>query len=114
MAETVCRRTRCCKPGAQGVSGEIGARAVKGKCAPTPAKCRNAAIAILNVQQPLDASLRSGGGFGAGCIVAQQVQREQRPRRVVRIGHSARQVGPRPAATRSIGIEVALMILLIE
>ena len=49
------------QPGADRVRREIGAAAIEGQRPPSAAKRRHAAVAILQIEQPLDASRRGRG-----------------------------------------------------
>src|SRR5215216_4337725 len=74
--------------------GYVSAAPIKWQLPPTPAKGGNAAIAILQTDQPLDPCRR--GVFHAEIDISEVLQRNQRPRRVVCIRDAAAEIRPSP------------------
>ena len=87
-------------PGPQSVRREIRTRAVERQRAPAAAKGGNAAIAILQVQQPDDSRFGGFAAFRERFFIREESQRQQRAGRVVAIWNAAGQIRPGPAAGR--------------
>ena len=56
-------------PGAERMSREVGGAAIKGKATPAAAERGNAAVAILEIEQPFDTPCRGGWCGGVGGAV---------------------------------------------
>src|SRR5438552_2882397 len=80
-----------CQPRADGMRGEIGAAAIERQRTPSPAESRDAAVAVLQVEQPPNAAR---GGLTSLVIRAEVAKREKCPGGVVGIGDAAREVRP--------------------
>ena len=92
--------------------GEVRRAAVERQRAPPSAESRDAAVAVLQAEEPRDSSGPSGG---SGAIEdAEFQQREERAGGVVGVGDSAGQVRPRPAAGRGVGVGMHARPLLAE
>src|SRR5258706_14360496 len=73
---------------------------------------RDAAIAILQVEQPGDASI---GRFARAFVNCSEIpQCQQCSRSIIGIRNAARQVGPGPATGWRVCVGMALAVLLIE
>ena len=92
--------------------GEVGRAAIKRQRAPAAAESRDAAVAVLQIEQPAHA--RAAGGARGAIDRAEREQGEERAGGVVGIGHAAGQVGPRPAARRGVGGGMLGAVLLPE
>ena len=99
------------KPGANGMCSEIRTTPIERQRAPAAAKRGDTTVAILQVQEPFDAERR--GGPDAFVCFTQMAQRQHCTRRIIGVGHPARQVSPGPAARRSAGVRMHLTELLI-
>ena len=83
-------------PGSHRMRSQIGAAAVKQQGAPASAEGRNAAVAVLQIKQPADASQCCGAD---GCVdVTKIMQSQEGAGGVVRVRHAAGQITPRPSA----------------
>src|SRR5213596_658729 len=71
------------QPCAHGMRGEIGAAAIEGQRAPSPAEGRDAAVAVLQVEQPFNAARGSLTSLVIGVEIA---KREKGSGGVVAIG----------------------------
>src|SRR5437773_10985311 len=78
------------QPCAHGMRGEIGAAAIEGQRAPSPAEGRDAAVAVLQVEQPFNAAR----GSLTSLIGVEIPKREKGSGGVVAIGDAAREVRP--------------------
>ena len=99
-------------PGAQRVRGEIGAAAIERQRAPAAAKGGDAAVAILQTEQPAHAGETGGARFGLHAAEFQQGQK--RARGIVGIRHPAGEIRPGPAAGRGVRVRMLAAILLAE
>ena len=99
------------------MGGEVGTAAVEGEVGPAAAKGGNAAVAVLEVEEPGHAGndgvahawVRIGRGWRG-----EVSQREERAGGVVGVGDATGEIGPRPAAGRGVGVGVDGAVLLVK
>src|SRR6185436_20030308 len=99
-------------PGACGMRCDISAAVVERESSPAFAKRRDAAIAVLDFQQPLDAK---ESGFSCVRIIRTKLVKGQESSRcIIRIRNTSREICPGPTARGGVGVRMHLPILLIQ
>ena len=94
--------------------GEVRAAAIERKRAPAPAERWDAAIPVLQTEQPLHARRRGRPDLGVVATIAEGPQRQERTGCVVAVGHAAGEIGPCPAARRGLRVRMHDRVLLIQ
>src|SRR5436305_2104824 len=94
------------------MGGDISAAVVERESSPAFAKCRNAAIVVLDIQQPFDSE---ESGFSRVRIIRTKLVKAQESSRcIIRIRDTSRKISPGPTARGGMGVRMHLPILLIQ
>ena len=110
-------RTLPRRQGAHGVGRQVARAAVERQHAPAATERRPAAVAVLQIEQPLDAATSRQLQpmlLQLRITIARSGQRDQCAGRVVGFRHAARQIGPRPAARLGARVRMWVRVLAVE